>query len=218
MKRLNMRKELSFYCSVFSFVVSGTLAASLSLSSCGNSKSERPQVSNDSKAKIERPQISNDAIAKIEEPKESNYVGAKIEELKTSDAVSIGNTGDFIEGYAYQLFSNLPITEKTISGNYSHFGGGDFFIEYIISFNGGLFQITKKEEGIDLSGKTKTTYKALKILNIKDNRITTNDGLFIFVKYSKNDLLDFNGKQVKEGFIIITRAKDFSGTEFIWKQ
>jgi hypothetical protein len=141
--------------------------------------------------------------------------GTKIDELKNIEEVSVGNTGDFTSGKPYEIFTNMDIEMKKISGNYTNLGGGDFSINYIIRCNNGIFEITIKEGYIDLNGKEKNKLKKLKILNVKLNKITTNDGIFIFSKAQKG-ALDAN-KSIN-GFLIIKNEEGSKYVAFIWKQ
>ena len=139
----------------------------------------------------------------------------KIVELKNIEEVSLGHAGDFATGKPYDVFSNIDIDIKNISGYYTDFGGGDFSINYIIKYNKGIFEITRKEEGIDLNGNLKTKFHRLKILNIKQNKIATNEGVFIFSKAQKGAIDD---NKAINGFLIITTDQAQSPASFIWKQ
>jgi hypothetical protein len=141
--------------------------------------------------------------------------GTKIGELKNVEEVSIGNTGDFADGKPYEIFINMDIEMKKISGNYTNFGGGDFSINYIIRCNNGIFEITIKESGIQLNGKNKIKLKKLKILNVKQNKITTNNGVFIFSKAQKG--ANFDPAPIN-GFLVIENGQRWKGVSFIWKQ
>ena len=141
--------------------------------------------------------------------------GTKIGELKNIEEVSVGNTGDFASGKPYDSFTNIDMDIKNISGNYTNFGGGDFSIIYIIRHDKGIFEIRTKENYIDLNSKEKFKFNKLKILNIKQNRIITNDGVFIFSKAQKG-VLDDN-KSIN-GFLIIKNELGSKNVAFIWKQ
>lgn len=141
--------------------------------------------------------------------------GTKIGELKNVEEVSIGNTGDFAYGKPYEIFTNMDIEMKKISGNYTNGGGGDFSIDYIIRCNNGIFEITIKEGGFELNGKYKIKLKKLKILNVKQNKITTNNGVFIFSKAQKGAIID---PAPINGFLVIENEQGSKYVSFIWKQ
>ena len=145
--------------------------------------------------------------------------GSKIKELFSINEnvfVEFDGVGAYqIEENTYDLFTNLDIDYRTISGKYSNDNGGNGEIEYNIRFNNGKLNIEKVISYIASDGKLKTEYTKLNILKIQQNRIYTSGGLFIFAKLKKNVI---DNIKTNKGFLIFGAYANSTGAQYIWKQ
>jgi hypothetical protein len=145
--------------------------------------------------------------------------GSKIKELFSINEnilVEFDGIGSYnIEENSYDLFTNLDIDYRSISGKYSNDNGGNGEIEYNIRYNNGKLNIEKVISYIAMDGKLKTEYTKLNILKIQQNRIYTSGGLFIFAKLNKNVI---DNIKTNKGFLIFGAYANSTGAQYIWKQ